>query len=162
VLSRAAGGEFLALSTCPDMGREYRRTAGDIWRLAQLQHGVITRVQLLEAGLSSDEVDSRIARGRLHRTWRGVYAVGRPQLTRHGWWMAAVLACGARAFLSHGSAAALWRIQAMKGEFNGESTRPREIQVRCSGAVRGCVRGFESTAAASWSARTGLATKASR
>ncbi|MDX6636218.1 MAG: hypothetical protein QOF06_2421 [Solirubrobacterales bacterium] len=39
-----------------------------------------------------------------------MYAVGRPSLTEHGRWMAAVLACGRGAVLSHSSAAALWRI----------------------------------------------------
>jgi very-short-patch-repair endonuclease len=43
---------------------------------------------------------------------RGVYAVGRPQLTRHGRWMAAVLSCGPEAVLSHRSAAALWELAA--------------------------------------------------
>ncbi|HYY21377.1 MAG TPA: hypothetical protein VE780_05810, partial [Thermoleophilaceae bacterium] len=43
---------------------------------------------------------------------RGVYVVGRPQLTRAGVWMAAVLGCGRGAALSHGSAAALWGISA--------------------------------------------------
>lgn len=38
----------------------------------------------------------------------GVYLVGRPELSRHGRWMAAVLACGSDAVLSHGSAVALW------------------------------------------------------
>jgi very-short-patch-repair endonuclease len=42
---------------------------------------------------------------------RGVYAVGRPELTRHGRWMAAVLACGPHAVLSHESAAAVWGIR---------------------------------------------------
>lgn len=41
---------------------------------------------------------------------RGVYAVGRPELTRYGRWMAAVLACGPGAVLSHKTAAALWGI----------------------------------------------------
>jgi len=39
-----------------------------------------------------------------------VYVVGRPQLTQHGRWMAAVLACGPGAALSHKSAADLWEI----------------------------------------------------
>jgi len=43
--------------------------------------------------------------------WRGVYAVGRPGLTTHGRWLAAVLCCGPEAALSHGSAAALWGIR---------------------------------------------------
>ncbi len=46
---------------------------------------------------------------------RGVYAVGRPELTLHGRWMAAVLACGQGAILSHGSAAALWGILPERG-----------------------------------------------
>jgi very-short-patch-repair endonuclease len=56
-------------------------------------------------------IDHRIAKGRLHRLWRGVYAVGRPNVTRYGQWMAAVLACGPAAVLSHDSAAALWEIR---------------------------------------------------
>lgn len=46
---------------------------------------------------------------------RGVYAVGRPELTLHGRWMAAVLACGPGAVLSHGSAAALWGVLPERG-----------------------------------------------
>jgi hypothetical protein len=42
---------------------------------------------------------------------RGVYAVGRPELTRNGGCMAAVLACGDGAVLSHESAATLWEIR---------------------------------------------------
>lgn len=49
-----------------------------------------------------------MARGRLHPLWRGVYAVGRPEVTQHGCWMAAVLSCGPTALLSHRSAASLW------------------------------------------------------
>jgi very-short-patch-repair endonuclease len=45
------------------------------------------------------------------RIWRGVYAVGRPELTQHGRWMAAVLFAGPHAWLSHESAAALWGIR---------------------------------------------------
>jgi len=78
------------------------------WEVAENQHGVVTRAQLLELGLSADAIRHRLARGRLHAIHRGVYAVGRPQLTRHGWWMAGVLACGDRAVLSHTSAAELW------------------------------------------------------
>jgi very-short-patch-repair endonuclease len=81
-----------------------------IWVLAARQHGAVARRQLLELGCSGDWIAHRIARGRLHRVRQGVYAVGRPGLTREGRWMAAVLACGAEAVLSHASAAALWGI----------------------------------------------------
>jgi very-short-patch-repair endonuclease len=46
----------------------------------------------------------------MHRVHRGVYAVGNPNLTREGRWMAAVLACGEDTVLSHQSAAALWKL----------------------------------------------------
>jgi very-short-patch-repair endonuclease len=67
--------------------------------------------QLLELGYTMSAVKHRVAKGRLHPMWPGVYAVGRPDLTREGEWMAAVLSCGPEAALSHGSAAALWRIR---------------------------------------------------
>lgn len=79
-----------------------------IWALVRRQHGAVARRQLLERGLNARQVEKRIATGRLHPVWRGVYAVGRPELGRHGRWMAATLACGPDAVLSHGSAAALW------------------------------------------------------
>jgi hypothetical protein len=63
-------------------------------------------------GFSGDAIRHRVAKGRLHPIMRGVYAVGWPHLTRERRWMAAVLACGERALLSHRSAAALWGIAA--------------------------------------------------
>src|SRR5919201_3156050 len=86
------------------------RMRQSIWKLVQRQHGVVARWQLFELGMSRHGIDHRIAKGRLHPVWRGVYAVGRPQLTQEGWWMAAALACGPGALLSHRSAAALWGI----------------------------------------------------
>jgi hypothetical protein len=83
----------------------------EIGRLAERQHGVVGLRQLREIGLSPSGVRSRVARGRFHRIHRGVYAVGYPKLTAHGHWMAAVLACGPRAVLSHRSAAGLWGLR---------------------------------------------------
>lgn len=80
--------------------------------LVRHQHGVVGRGQLLAAGLSSRSVERRLANGRLHRLYAGVYAVGRPQIGRLGRLMAAVLACGSGARLSHRSAAGLWRVLA--------------------------------------------------
>ncbi len=79
--------------------------------VAAEQHGVVTRAQLLGLGLTSDAIDHRLRKGRLHRVHRGVYAVGRPQLTRHGVLLAAVLSCGPGAALSHAAAAELWGIR---------------------------------------------------
>ncbi len=81
-----------------------------VWDLVRRQHGVVTRRQLLELGFSSKAIEHRIAKGKLHTVYRGVYAVGRPQLTELGTWMAAVLACGPGAVLSHFTAGLLWRL----------------------------------------------------
>ncbi len=91
--------------------KELQALGAAVWTVARRQHGVVTRTQLLDLGLSSDAVKHRIVKGRLHPLWRGVYAVGRPELTQHGRWMSAVLSCGPTAALSHESAAALWRIR---------------------------------------------------
>jgi very-short-patch-repair endonuclease len=77
--------------------------------LAARQFGVFAVWQA--PGLSPSGVRSRLARGRLHRVHRGVYAVGHPTLRLEGRLMAAVLACGPGAVLSHRSAAALWAIR---------------------------------------------------
>jgi predicted transcriptional regulator of viral defense system len=83
----------------------------EIVALAERQHGVVTLPQLQSLGLGKAAVAKRAKEGRLHRIHRGVYAVGRPYLTQHGHWMAAVLACGPRAALSHRSAAGLHGIR---------------------------------------------------
>lgn len=80
------------------------------WELAGRQHGVVARRQLLGLGFNAREIEHRVARGRLHVVMRGVYAVGWPRLTQRRRWMAAVLASGEGAMLSHRSAAALWGI----------------------------------------------------
>jgi predicted transcriptional regulator of viral defense system len=77
---------------------------------AERQHGVIDYPQLKALGLSRQSIDHRVRNGRLHRIHRGVYAVGHKRLTQRGRWMAAVLAGGDGAVLSHRSAAALWQL----------------------------------------------------
>lgn len=75
------------------------------------QHGAISRAQLLDLGYSRHSIDHRIRAGRLHPLMRGVYAVGRPEISRYGRMMAAVLACGADAVISHETGAELWRLR---------------------------------------------------
>ena len=84
-------------------------------RLSARQHGVVALFQLLDLGVSYETVRSWEAAGRLHRVHRGVYAVGHGALTQKGRWMAAVLAAGEGAVLSHGSAAALWELATDRG-----------------------------------------------
>jgi hypothetical protein len=71
---------------------------------------VLTRSDLLRLGFSAKGIKHRVTSGRLHPLAVGIYAVGRPELTPRGRWMAAVLVCGDGAALSHRSAAELWGI----------------------------------------------------
>src|SRR5579875_3566738 len=86
-----------------------------IARLAGRQHGYVTREQLLEVGLSRSGIDRRVKAGRLARVYDGVYAVGHVRDDEIGRAMAAVLACGPDAVLSHHSAAALWGFRRWRG-----------------------------------------------
>jgi very-short-patch-repair endonuclease len=81
-------------------------------QIAARQHGIVSRAQLLAAGLGRGGISRRAQSGRLHRVHRGIYAVGHLGLTHEGRWMAAVLACGEGAVLSHRAAAALWGLLA--------------------------------------------------
>jgi hypothetical protein len=74
--------------------------------LAAHQHGVVAVAQMLEIGLTYRMIRRRVACGWLHRIHRGVHAVGHANISREGRWMAATLACGPGAVLSHRSAAA--------------------------------------------------------
>lgn len=81
-------------------------------QIAARQHGVVSIAQLHDAGLDKHRVRHRARSGRLHRVHHGVYAVGHRRLSREGRWVAAVLACGKGAVLSHRSAAELWGLLA--------------------------------------------------
>jgi very-short-patch-repair endonuclease len=80
--------------------------------LAARQHGAVARRQLVRLGLTGKQVRYLITAGLLHPVHRGVYALGHPRLTRQGDWMAAVLAGGPGAVLSHQSAAIHWQLMA--------------------------------------------------
>src|SRR4051812_10764779 len=91
-----------------------RDVDGVIDALADAQHRIVSRTQLLGEEVRADAIRYRLRRGRLRQIHHGVYLVGPGRPTREGRWMAAVLACGAGAVLSHRSAANLWGI--LRGE----------------------------------------------
>ena len=92
-------------------------------KIAASQFGVVSRRQLVAAGMSTSAIDRRVADGRLIRLHRGVYAVGHEALVGEGRWFAAVLAGGEGAVLSHRDAAHAWGLR--------PTARPRvEITVR--------------------------------
>lgn len=87
-----------------------RATDVEIARLATRQSGVVSRKQLLALGLSGDQIRYRTAASRLRPVYRGVYAVGHDALPQRGRLIAALLVAGPGAALSHGTAAALWKL----------------------------------------------------
>lgn len=97
-----------------------------IARIAEQQHGVITKAQLADAGVDKSGVSRRVRAGRLHLIQRGAYAVGHGHLSREGRWLAAVLTCGPRAVLSHRDAAALLGLRP-------KSSGPIEVTVPATG-----------------------------
>lgn len=81
-----------------------------IARIAARQCGVVTRRQLLDAGFQDAAIKRRIRAERLHPIHRGVYVVGHRVLAAGAREMAAVLACGRGAVVSHRSAATLHQL----------------------------------------------------
>jgi hypothetical protein len=100
-------------------GIHAQRNLGDraLAEVARVQWGVVSLAQLRALGFDRGAVAWRVRVGRLHPLHRGVYAVGHRRLTREGTYLAAVLACGEGAVLSHRSAAHHW------GLLSSEATR---------------------------------------
>lgn len=98
-------------------------------RIAIRQHGIVTRTQLRVAGFSDDVINHRIRTAHLSRIHRGIYLVGvvPPPCARE---LAACLACGPHAVLSHRSAGALWGIVKMRRRRIVEVTIPRGYRRR--------------------------------
>ena len=97
--------------------------------LAERQHGMVARRQLVALGVGSRATDHRLKCGRLHPVHRGVCAVGHRVITQRGRWMAAVLASGSGGVLSHRSAAALWGIRPTS-RTSVDVTTPRRLHAR--------------------------------
>ena len=95
---------------------------------AESQYGVLSHAQLLALGLSRQAIKHRVARGKVHRVYRGVYAVGRPQLDRNGQRVAALLACGSGSALSHSASAEFWRFGPQEPSLELTISPPRTIK----------------------------------
>lgn len=94
-------------------------------------HNVVSSAELLAAGVTVDQIRHLVAIGFLHRIHRGVYAVGRRDLTAVGRRRAAWLACGEGAAISHGTALADWSVARWSG--------PVHVSLRAGGAHRGVI-----------------------
>jgi len=96
--------------------------------VAAQQHGMIATRQLRACGVDRDATRVRVASGRLHPVFRGVYAVGHAALTETALFTAAVLACGVGAVVSHHAAAALLGLLAWRGDRAPEVIVPRSAE----------------------------------
>jgi REase_MTES_1575/Transcriptional regulator, AbiEi antitoxin len=100
--------------------------------LADRQHGVVARRQLVELGVSDRAIHARLPRRLLVPLHRGVYAFGHDKLTLEGRWLAAVLAAGSGAVLSHRDAAALHGMR--------KPPESRKVSVSTPSAAKGTPR----------------------
>lgn len=129
----AAMAHEIALHGHSDRQLQSRGLDAVLAYLAERQHGVVARWQLLRLGFGGGAIDMRVKRGRLHLIYRGVYAVGHSVISKQGWWVAAVLAGGEDAVLSHGDAGEGWSIHRSGGS-RVEITAPRLVRragIRC-------------------------------
>jgi very-short-patch-repair endonuclease len=101
--------------------------------VAARQYGVVSRSQVLAAGVGVTGIDERLRTERLRRLHRGVYALGHRELRREGHWLAAVLACGPGAVLSHADAAALWNMRGSASAFVDVTVQSRAGRQRRRG-----------------------------
>jgi hypothetical protein len=116
------------------MGVETQKRRGRLaGELATKQYGVVARRQLLGLGFSARQIETRLASGWLLPLRRDVYAVGHRRISRRGWWMAAVLACGPGAVLSHESAACFWGLQGNRRLVDVNAECGRQGQLRREG-----------------------------
>jgi Transcriptional regulator, AbiEi antitoxin len=112
------------------MAGKVRTVERVIARLASRSHGVVTRRQLLAAGITGHEIDQRLATGVLLREYRGVYRVGHRAPSVEARYLAAVLACGEGALLTGRAAAHLWGLT--KG-----AAPPPEVLARTERRLKG-------------------------
>lgn len=101
--------------------------------MAEAQHGVVARRQLVALGLGRGAIADRLKRGLLYRLHQGVYVVGPRLLGDRGRWLGAVLACGLGAHLSHRSAGRFWGLlgsRSLTVEVTVAATRARRLGIR--------------------------------
>ena len=110
------------------MRRQGRTVQQKLASIASRQHGVVSRAQLLDAGLSAAAIQRLIRRGTLLRAYRGVYRVGHSAPSLEAIYLAAVKACGDGSYLSGRAAAYLHGL--VKGrQPRPEVTSPTERRV---------------------------------
>jgi hypothetical protein len=99
------------MAELPRISRENRGRSGAVRTIAGDQEGIVARAQLERAGLNRWAIDRALRSGRLHLIHKGVYSTQAPELaTEDALLIAALMAAGERAVLSHGTAAWRWQL----------------------------------------------------
>jgi hypothetical protein len=104
-------------------------------QIAERQHGLVTLGQAIAGGLSPDQIHRRCRAGRLEQLRRGVYAIAGAPRTQQQAWLAAVLAAGDAAVLSHASAASLWKLRPAPDADGIHVATPLDQRVRLAGVI---------------------------
>jgi hypothetical protein len=97
----------------------------DLPQSAAAQEGVLSRTQLHDLGLTRKQIARLERNGTLHEPYHDVWAVGHRNVSPLGHLIAGRLSCGAKAFLSHRTAAAVHGLRAI-------NTRAIEVTVVAS------------------------------
>jgi very-short-patch-repair endonuclease len=112
------------------MAGKVRTVERRVAELARRSHGVVTRAELLRAGVTKAEIDGRLRAGSLIAVFRGVYRVGHRAPSVEARYTAAVKAAGEGALLSGLSAGWLWGL--VKGR-----APPPEVSARTERRLKG-------------------------
>ena len=112
------------------MGGQDTKVDREVERIASSAKGVVTHDELTGAGLSARQVERRLGRRSLIRVHRGVYRVGHAAEWLEATYMAAVKACGTRAWLS--GRAAAFHFGVLRG-----APPPAEVTTRSERRIEG-------------------------
>jgi putative AbiEi antitoxin of type IV toxin-antitoxin system/uncharacterized protein DUF559 len=112
---------------------ERKNAPPTLGEVARRQWGVVTLAQLAGFGLRDRGIRDWVRDGRLHRLHRGIYAYGHDRLRVEGRWLAAVLACGPGAALSHRSAGSLWEVRQSSAGLTDVTVPSRNGRIRRAG-----------------------------
>ena len=117
-----------------------------ITTLAWRQFGLVAVWQAIPLGVTHDQLRARVADGRLHRVHRGVYSILPPPLSVPARWLAAALAYGPTAVVSHLTSAFLWDLVRPRGSVVHVTVPEAKRRRRNSIAVHGmAIEPFERT-----------------
>jgi very-short-patch-repair endonuclease len=120
--------------------------------LAARQNGVAARWQLRKCGLTRGAIQRRVDGGRLHPIHDDVFAVGRRDITREGFLIAAVLACGKGTALSHQTGGHYWNLNRTSSRAI-HVTVPRSKKPKVDGVVVHLTRQLTD---ADWTIKDGI------